>query len=234
MNFSGNNSCYNQQDLCRGLDDAKIKPPKLEYSQGFYPRLDANQPCKLEYSQGFLDPHAPVEYDYVIYPNSMLEPPKQPLLTDLPKNPSISEIQEDCSDGCEDTIINNPIPNVGNSISCSSSTSDHHQPNEQTKQKRRRRPSVRFVDLITKKKLSLGDRVHYRKKNKKELGAGIVSHTGIECCCCGNIYSMSKFEDHVVFKFNGKATHRAPTHIYLDNGISLENLQLKILQEDGH
>ncbi|KAL6012927.1 hypothetical protein ACLOJK_003416 [Asimina triloba] len=313
MNFSGNNSYYNQQDLCRGLDEAKIKPPK-----GFYPRLDANQPRKLEYSQGFLDPYAPVEYDYLIYPDSMLEPPKQPLFTDLPKNPSISEIQEDCSDGwnmkfwlhqlpfdqgffdpwaqlpplsnfaedhameiipsseirdcsktvqhdnsctfepskqpsftveedyndgctyeelleilnTEDTIINNTSPNIEESVSCSSSSD--HQPKKEIKQKRRRRPSVRFVDLITKKKLSLGDKVHYRKKNKTELGAGIVRLMGIECCCCGIVYSMSKFEEHVVLKVNGRASHRAPTHIYLENGSSLENLQSEILQDHSH
>ncbi|KAL6012925.1 hypothetical protein ACLOJK_003419 [Asimina triloba] len=83
----------------------------------------------------------------------------------------------------EDTIINNTSPNIEESVSCSSSSD--HQPKKEIKQKRRRRPSVRFVDLITKKKLSLGDKVHYRKKNKTELGAGIVRMMGIECCCCG-------------------------------------------------
>ncbi|KAL6012919.1 hypothetical protein ACLOJK_003408 [Asimina triloba] len=132
----------------------------------------------------------------------------------------------------EDTIINNTSPNIEELVSCSSSSD--HQPKKEIKQKRRRWPSVRFVDLITKKKLSLGDKVHYRKKNKTELGAGIVRLMGIECCCCGIIYSMSKFEEHVVLKVNGRASHRAPTHIYLENGSSLGNLQSKILQDHGH
>ncbi|KAL6012936.1 hypothetical protein ACLOJK_003425 [Asimina triloba] len=76
----------------------------------------------------------------------------------------------------EDTIINNTIPNIEGSVSCSSSSD--HQPKKEIKPKRRR-PSVRFVDLIIKKKLSLGDKVHYRKKNKTELGAGIVRLRGI-------------------------------------------------------
>ncbi|KAL6013047.1 hypothetical protein ACLOJK_003537 [Asimina triloba] len=174
-----------------------------------------------------------------------------PVPADFPLIPSHSEFQEDYNDGCtfeklwqvlNEDIIESPSPNMSQWISCSSSSDwysgrspstdhDHHQPkNDLMKRKRRRRASVRFADLIIKKKLSVGEKVEYRRRKKKRvLGEGIVKEMGIECCCCGTIYSISNFEEHTISKFCGKASHRPYTHIYIQNGKSLENLQSEII-----
>ncbi|KAL6012976.1 hypothetical protein ACLOJK_003466 [Asimina triloba] len=129
----------------------------------------------------------------------------------------------------EDTIRKhveeNPTPTP--TPTSSSEKSRASQPIAPPKKRRRIVPTINLSQLIDKKKLSEGERVKYiRKKEKRVLKEGFVRHQGIECCCCGQIYSMSKLEEHA-----GKVSYRASHHIYLESGKSLANFQWELAQE---
>ncbi|KAL6012971.1 hypothetical protein ACLOJK_003461 [Asimina triloba] len=127
----------------------------------------------------------------------------------------------------EDTIRKNVEETPTPTSTSSSEKSKASQPIAPPKKRRRIVPTINLSQLIDKKKLSEGERVKYiRKKEKRVLKEGFVRHQGIECCCCGQIYSMSKLEEHA-----GKASHRASRHIYLESGKSLANCQWELAQE---
>ncbi|KAL6012974.1 hypothetical protein ACLOJK_003464 [Asimina triloba] len=127
----------------------------------------------------------------------------------------------------EDTIRKHVVETPTPTFTSSSEKSKASQPIAPPKKRRRIVPTINLSQLIDKKKLSEGERVKYvRKKEKRVLNEGLVRHQGIECCCCGQIYSMSELEEHA-----GKATHRASQHIYLESGKSLANCQWELAQE---
>ncbi|KAL6012980.1 hypothetical protein ACLOJK_003470 [Asimina triloba] len=110
----------------------------------------------------------------------------------------------------EETPTPTPTP------TSSSEKSKASQPIALPKKRRRIVPTINLSQLIDKKKLSEGERVKYiRKKEKRVLKEGFVRHQGIECCCRGQIYSMSKLEEHA-----GK-----------ESGKSLAKFQWELAQE---
>ncbi|KAL6012983.1 hypothetical protein ACLOJK_003473 [Asimina triloba] len=127
----------------------------------------------------------------------------------------------------EDTIRKHVEETPTPTPNSSSEKSKASQPIAPPRKRRRIVPTINLSQLIDKKKLLEGERVKYiRKKEKRVLKEGFVRHQGIECCCCGQIYSMSKLEEHA-----GKASHRASQHIYLECGKSLANCQWELSQE---
>ncbi|KAL6012969.1 hypothetical protein ACLOJK_003459 [Asimina triloba] len=74
--------------------------------------------------------------------------------------------------------------------------------------------------LIDNCMISIGDKAYYN--NEKEnipTKEGSIRREGILCSCCGNVYSISKFEVHA------GSNYRPAANIVLENGKSLLELQ---------
>ncbi|CAA0838251.1 PHD finger transcription factor- putative [Striga hermonthica] len=66
-------------------------------------------------------------------------------------------------------------------------------------------------------------RVEYRAKNGLAMAVGQISHVGIECSCCGKIFTLTKFEAHA-----GSTNHRPSANIFLEDGRSLMECQQEL------
>ncbi|XP_047331063.1 uncharacterized protein LOC124934577 [Impatiens glandulifera] len=65
-------------------------------------------------------------------------------------------------------------------------------------------------------------KVHYRK-DQRRLAEGMITREGIECACCGQVFTLSKFEAHA-----GSTIHRSDANIFLDDGRSLSECQSQL------
>ncbi|KAH9314331.1 hypothetical protein KI387_022958 [Taxus chinensis] len=65
--------------------------------------------------------------------------------------------------------------------------------------------------------------VHYFKSQKQ----GWITHEGILCACCRKVYSLTDFEAHA-----GSKRHRPSANIILEDGRSLLQCQMQVLDKD--
>ncbi|KAJ4701619.1 Zinc finger, PHD-type [Melia azedarach] len=78
--------------------------------------------------------------------------------------------------------------------------------------------------LIDNNAVLLRAKVHYRGRNGP-LAKGRIGRDGIECDCCGEVFTLSGFEGHA-----GSQKHRPTANIFLDeDGRSLLDCQKQIL-----
>ncbi|KAL9320053.1 hypothetical protein ACSQ67_011892 [Phaseolus vulgaris] len=73
-------------------------------------------------------------------------------------------------------------------------------------------------------------KVYYKTKGRhrkvRTLGEGKINRNGIKCNCCLKIYSFAGFEKHV----SGSSTCRPSASIFLDDGKSLLDCQIQMMQ----
>ncbi|XP_068497933.1 uncharacterized protein [Phaseolus vulgaris] len=73
-------------------------------------------------------------------------------------------------------------------------------------------------------------KVYYNTKGRhrkvRTLGEGKINRNGIKCNCCLKIYSFAGFEKHV----SGSSTCRPSASIFLDDGKSLLDCQIQMMQ----
>ncbi|XP_057851816.1 uncharacterized protein LOC131061996 isoform X3 [Cryptomeria japonica] len=67
-------------------------------------------------------------------------------------------------------------------------------------------------------------KVHYFNSQKE----GWVTYEGILCACCSNVYSLTDFEAHA-----GSKRHRPSANIILEDGRSLLQCQMQVLDNDN-
>ncbi|CAI8596902.1 unnamed protein product [Vicia faba] len=69
--------------------------------------------------------------------------------------------------------------------------------------------------------------VYYVAKRRRAMASGRITHDGIKCKCCHKIYSLVSFEFHAI----GSNTTRPSASIFLDDGRSLLQCQIQIMQD---
>ncbi|XP_058755895.1 uncharacterized protein LOC131629109 [Vicia villosa] len=69
--------------------------------------------------------------------------------------------------------------------------------------------------------------VSYIAKRKRVMASGRITHDGIKCKCCHKIFSLVSFEFHAI----GSNTTRPSASIFLDDGRSLLQCQIQIMQD---
>lgn len=70
-------------------------------------------------------------------------------------------------------------------------------------------------------------KVQYRGRNGFPMAEGRVTREGIRCNCCGDIFTLSKFEVHA-----GSSNHRPAANIFLEDGRSLLECQLQLKRKE--
>lgn len=67
-------------------------------------------------------------------------------------------------------------------------------------------------------------KVYYRNGKKGSiLASGQLTRDGVKCSCCQNLFTLTKFEAHA-----GSTYHRPAANILLENGMSLQDCQLRL------
>ncbi|CAL5202531.1 unnamed protein product [Lathyrus oleraceus] len=69
--------------------------------------------------------------------------------------------------------------------------------------------------------------VYYVAKRQHVMASGRITHDGIKCKCCHKIFSLVSFEFHAI----GSNTTRPSASIFLDDGRSLLQCQIQIMQD---
>ncbi|KAL7124732.1 hypothetical protein ABFS83_14G068700 [Erythranthe nasuta] len=72
-------------------------------------------------------------------------------------------------------------------------------------------------------------KVHYRARSGLRMAEGRISREGIKCSCCGEIFTLCKFEAHA-----GSKNHRPCANIFLNDGRSLLECQLELRQHKSN
>ncbi|KAL5077179.1 hypothetical protein RYX36_016163, partial [Vicia faba] len=81
--------------------------------------------------------------------------------------------------------------------------------------------------LIDSKVVLPRSNVCYVAKRLRVMASGRITHYGIKCKCCHKIYSLVSFEFHAI----GSNTTRPSASIFLDDGRSLLQCQIQIMQD---
>ncbi|CAI9106992.1 OLC1v1006253C1 [Oldenlandia corymbosa var. corymbosa] len=70
---------------------------------------------------------------------------------------------------------------------------------------------------------------HYKnRKDGSRMKEGTVSREGIQCTCCQEVFTLSKFEAHA-----GSTLHRPSANIFLEDGRSLVDCQIQLKGENS-
>lgn len=78
-----------------------------------------------------------------------------------------------------------------------------------------------FVKLIDSGTVLDQEPVFYlRKKDKSVMKEGRITREGVLCCCCNNLFLLSKFEAHA-----GSGLHRPSANMFVQDGRSLMDCQ---------
>lgn len=86
--------------------------------------------------------------------------------------------------------------------------------------------SVAVSELIDKNVVLPKAKVHYLGANGP-LAKGQIDRDGINCDCCNQVFTLSKFEAHA-----GSTKHRPAANIFLDDGRSLADCQRQMFEND--
>ncbi|GLJ11266.1 hypothetical protein SUGI_0149860 [Cryptomeria japonica] len=69
---------------------------------------------------------------------------------------------------------------------------------------------------------------YWNRKENYSMAEGWITREGIRCKCCRNVYSLSNFEFHA-----GSKLHRPSTNLVLEDGRSLLQCQMKMLDNNN-
>ncbi|XP_047331059.1 uncharacterized protein LOC124934573 [Impatiens glandulifera] len=82
--------------------------------------------------------------------------------------------------------------------------------------------------LIDNNAVLPGDKVYYiSRKDRRKLAEGTITRDGITCDCCGQVFTLTKFEAHA-----GSTNHRPAANIFLEDGRSLLDCQSQFKNRD--
>ncbi|XP_010253777.1 PREDICTED: uncharacterized protein LOC104594923 isoform X3 [Nelumbo nucifera] len=74
------------------------------------------------------------------------------------------------------------------------------------------------------------EKVHYiGRKNRHPMAEGRITRDGIKCNCCQKVFTISGFEVHA-----GSTKHRPSANIFLEDGRSLLECQMQMIEDDKH
>ncbi|XP_047308376.1 uncharacterized protein LOC124911886 [Impatiens glandulifera] len=97
---------------------------------------------------------------------------------------------------------------------------DQHENEEITQSSRSKKSSV-LSWLIDNNAVLPGAKVYYlSRKDQRRLAEGTITRDGIKCVCCGQVFTLTKFEAHA-----GSTNHRPAANIFLEDGRSLLECQ---------
>ncbi|XP_038999126.1 uncharacterized protein LOC120124542 [Hibiscus syriacus] len=89
----------------------------------------------------------------------------------------------------------------------------------------RQSPRTAMYWLIDKNIILPKSKVHYWRKGQRLKAEGRITRNGIMCKCCGKVYSLGGFVAH-----GGGDNHRPAAKIFLEDGRSLLDCQMQVIQ----